>query len=1154
MPVPNQFEFSMQPLTLGHYRLDDAIGRGGMGEVYRAFDTKLNRPVAIKVMREFRGERELSVLRFLREARAASALNHPNIVTIHDAGETASGDHFIVQELVIGRTLRSMLDELMPIARVIDIGRQVARALAAAHGAGIVHRDVKPENVMVRADGYVKVLDFGLARLMDPPAGGTHSTHTNPETAPNTLLGTTPYMSPEAASASTAGPPADVFALGIVLYEMAAGRRPFVAATSIGVLAAIVSEHPVPLARLNPSIPYAFDDLVQRMLEKEPERRPTAGEAAELLTELQAGGPGSGTPTASAAAPRKTVGREAERTALRRAYARVRRGEGLLVAVTGEAGLGKSTLTEDFLAEIATGPDRPIVARGRCSERLAGSEAYLPVLEALEHLLRHTPNVSVDQLMRTVSPTWYTQVATTSGHPSFAEMRQDAPAASQERMKRELAALFEEVSRTRPLIVFLDDLHWADVSTIDLLNYLAGRLAKMRVLVLLTYRPSEMALAENRFAAFSGDLRAHGLFEEIPLHFLASADVERYLALEFPGHHFPAAFGSFIHAKTEGTPLFMADLIRYLHDSGCIAEEQGKFVLTRSIDALPKDLPESVRSMISRKIEQLDERDRRLLVGASVQGYEFDSATVSTAVEMDPADAEDRLEVLERVHVFVTRIAEEEFADRTLTIRYQFAHVLYQNLLYASLQPTRRASLSGRVARALVSRYGQHTSDVAGRLAVLFEAARDFAASAQYFHAASQRAVALFAFREALSLAERGLTALRGLPESPQRIQQELGLQMIRGLALRLMKGWSAPEIEPVFARARELCHQLKDPPELFPVLWALTLFHAIRGDLREYRRRADELMTMAQQSGNPAFLMGAHHLVGVSREFLGDMIEASRILDRGRELHVPSEHSSYTAMYGLDPGMIARAMSSRPMWVLGYPDRALARAQETLALARSQRQPMTLAFALLVTQGLHLNRGEIADAIALGGETVALCREYELLQEREWSRSFQGAALAAIGRVDEGIELLKDSLAVQQSIGSGLVRSAFLGVLGDLLRVAGRIAEGLEAVEDGFAHAERTLEGGYIAELYRARGELLRAAGETVGAEENLRQAIDYAARQQAKSFELRSATALASLLASAGRASEARAVLAPTFEWFTEGHTTADLRAAQAMLASLP
>ena len=253
---------------------------------------------------------------------------------------------------------------------------------------------------------------------------------------------------------------------------------------------------------------------------------------------------------------------------------------------------------------------------------------------------------------------------------------------------------------------------------------------------------------------------------------------------------------------------------------------------------------------------------------------------------------------------------------------------------------------------------------------------------------------------------------------------------MIRGLAIRMMKGWASPEIEPVFARARELCHQLGDAPELFPVLWAITLFHAIKGDLRQYRAGADDLMKEAEQTGNPAFLMAAHHLLGVCLEFSGDIVGSSRVLDRGRELHDPEKHRAYTAMFGLDPGMIARAMSSRPLWILGYPDRAEARARETLQLARSQRQPMTLVFALLVTQGVQLVRGEAAEALAIGDEVVALCSEYGLPQEREWSRSFQGAALAALGRLDEGIEQLTDSLAVQRSIGAGLVRSAFLAVL----------------------------------------------------------------------------------------------------------------------------
>ena len=442
---------------------------------------------------------------------------------------------------------------------------------------------------------------------------------------------------------------------------------------------------------------------------------------------------------------------------------------------------------------------------------------------------------------------------------------------------------------------------------------------------------------------------------------------------------------------------------------------------------------------------------------------------------------------------------------------------------------------------------------MAGRLAVLFEAARDFGAATRNYLTAAQRAVGLYAFREALSLSERGLSALHGLPDGPQRIQHELGLLMIRGLALRLMKGWSAPEIEPVFARARELCHQLNDPPELFPVLWALTLFHAIRGDLREYRRRADELMAMAQASGKPAFLMGAHHLVGVSREFLGNMVEASAGARPGarapRPFRAPRLHRDVRSGPGddcprdVEPAVVGAGVSrSRARPRAGDPRARAFAATANDARIRAARHA-----------GAAPEPGEIAEALLLGDETVALCRDYELIQEREWSRSFQGAALAAAGRLEEGIEQLKDSLAVQQAIGSGLVRSAFLGVLGDLLRFAGHIDEGLAAVDEGLAHAERTLEGGYIAELHRARGELLRSAGDTARAEGEFRKAIAYACDQQAKSFELRAAIALANLLASTGRRPDAQAVLRPVYDWFSEGHGTADLAAARAALDAL-
>ncbi|CAN5533433.1 hypothetical protein BH23ACI1_BH23ACI1_23060 [soil metagenome] len=1144
----------MLPTTIQHYRLEDMIGHGGMGEVFRAFDTRLQRPVAIKLMRDTKGEVGQAVHRFLREARAASALNHPNIVVVHDIGETPDGIHYIVQEFIDGQTVRSQMAGGLSVQVLLDVGRQVARALAAAHAAGIVHRDIKPENIMVRSDGYAKVLDFGLARVPEVQTSNA-TTHAGTETTPGLLLGTMAYMSPEQARGAPAGAPADIFALGITLYEMAAGRRPFVAPTMPSVLVAILMEEPVPLAELNPSVPPGLESLVHRMLAKDPALRPSAGEVEEECA-LLAGGVTRvmAIELGTKSAERRTVGREAERAQLRRAYEAVRDGHGRIVTVQGEPGIGKTSLVDDFLAELAQLPDRPILVRGRCSERLAGAEAYLPILEALDNLLHRSSWHSVHTLIKSVAPTWYVQVAhVAASQDSIARVREDAPAVSQERMKRELGALLQEASRLRPFVLFLDDLHWADVSTIDVLNYLAGRFDQMRLLVLTTYRPADMTLAQHPFLAVRDDLQAHGALEEIPLGFLERRDIERYLAVTFPQHRFPPSLAELIHAKTDGSPLFMADVVRYLRDSGSLVERDGAWVLARPETDAFHELPASIRSMITRKIERLDERDRKLLLAASIQGHEFDSAVVSEALEMDPADVEERLDALEHVHVFVKRLKEHEFPDLTLSLQYQFVHALYQNALYASIQPTRRASLSGRVARALVTHHRNEHAAIAGRLAALFEAAREFGTSAQFFLEGARHAVGLFAFREALSLADRGLAALRGMPEGPERKQHELGLQMVRGLALRMMKGWASPEIEPVFGRARELCHQLGDAPELFPVLWAITLFHAIKGDLRKTRRQADDLLAEAERTRNPAFVMGAHHLLGVCLEFEGDILGSSAILDRGRELHDPVQHRAYTGMYGLDPGMIARAMSSRPLWILGYPDRAESRARETLQLARSQRQPMTLVFALLVTQGVHLVRGEAAEALTIGDEVVALCREYGMPQEREWSRSFQGAALAALGRLDEGIEQLTDSLAVQKSIDAGLVRSAFLGVLADLLRFAGRVDEGLRVVDDGFAYAEQAGEGGYLAELRRARAELLRLAGDEGAAEASFSAAVTYARGQQARAFELRAATGWAQLLIAGGRHAEARVVLAPVYEWFTEGLGTADLLAARATLDRL-
>ncbi|MGH9372821.1 MAG: serine/threonine-protein kinase, partial [Vicinamibacterales bacterium] len=267
--------------TVEHYRVESMLGRGGMGEVYRAVDTRLDRAVAIKFLPEPSAAVASTVERFFREARAASALNHPNIVTIHEVGRSPQGGHFIVQELVEGQTLTAHVREPLPIETVAAIGAQVARALAVAHGAGIAHRDIKPDNIMLRPDGYVKVLDFGLARQTGEQSG--HVTITGEGTIPGTLVGTMPYMSPEQAEGSAVGTASDVFSLGIVLYELVTGRRPFVAETGFGVLNAIISEHPIAPSRLRGDVPPELDALILSMLAKPAAMRPAAAEVSASL-------------------------------------------------------------------------------------------------------------------------------------------------------------------------------------------------------------------------------------------------------------------------------------------------------------------------------------------------------------------------------------------------------------------------------------------------------------------------------------------------------------------------------------------------------------------------------------------------------------------------------------------------------------------------------------------------------------------------------------------------------------------------------------------------------------------------------------------------------------------------------------------------------
>jgi serine/threonine protein kinase len=779
---------------VGPYRIEQRLGSGGMGVVYKAQDTRLGRSVAVKFLPAEYAHDRRALERFQREARTASALNHPYICTIHDI-DTYLGQPFFVMEFIQGQSLRQFSRQRLPLDVVAQLGEQVAKALAVAHAAGIVHRDIKPDNIMVRDDGYVKVVDFGLARPL-PTSIVRAAAELSDVTAPGTLVGTLRYMSPEQGRAETANSASDIFALGIILYELATGHHPFEADSPLAILHGILTHTPVPASQPNPETAGPLETLLQTMLEKDARLRPTAQDVEATLAELirsHARQPPGSAPLPS---QRHTVGRTKERAALGDSFESAALGRGLFACVCGEPGIGKTTLVEDFLAELAVSGRTCTIARGRCSERLAGTEAYLPFLEALDSLLHGAGGEAMARVMRVVAPNWYAQVVPLAAEDSsFVRALVEVKAASQERLKREFGAFLQEVSRLRPSVLFVDDLHWADASTVDLLAYIGSKCVGLRLLLVLTYRPTDLLLSKHPFVPVKQDLQTHGVCREIALELLTRADVERYLALEFPEHRLPEGLAVLIHAKTEGNPLFMVDLLRHLRDRQVLAQEQGRWVLAQSLPDLERELPESVRSMIDRKIAQLGEGDRRLLVAASVQGYEFDSAVVAQALALDAAEVEEQLEGLERIHAFIRLMREQEFPDRTLTLRYRFVHVLYQNALYASLRPTRRASLSAAVAKGMEGYYGEKSAAVAAELALLWEAARDFPRAADYFLLAAQNAVRLFANHEAVVLARRGLQLLETLADTPERAQRELTLQITLGPALMATKGWGAAEV-----------------------------------------------------------------------------------------------------------------------------------------------------------------------------------------------------------------------------------------------------------------------------------------------------------------------------------------------------------------------
>jgi serine/threonine protein kinase/tetratricopeptide (TPR) repeat protein len=1146
--------------TFGAYEIKALLGAGGMGEVYRAFDRRLGREIALKVIRRVASDDDSALDRLLREATLASGLNHPNIVTIYETGVVLS-DRYIAMELVEGSTLRTLASQGLPLARIVGIARQVSEALAVAHAAQIIHRDIKPDNVMVRPDGYVKLLDFGLARVQ-PDAFGAGQTQpiTAAQTEAGLVLGTIGYMAPEQARGETVTAEADIFSLGVLLYELVTGRHPFMAASQLGTLHALLWDTPEPPSLLNPELPRALDQLILESLHKDRRLRPGATEVMYRLALAHdsnvATALSSVAVTTRPTAPSvNIVGRDQELAALHEELDRARDGKARMIVVSGEAGAGKTTLIEAFVGQLERQHAEPVrIGRGRCSERLAGSEAYLPVLEVLDSLQRHEQLGSLARVIRALAPSWYAQLMPPSENDSSAaRLAAETAGGSQERMKREIGALLEEVGRIQPVILWFDDVQWADPSTTNLLGYLTRRLDHTRLLIIATGRPSELAQSKHSFLSLKLDLMARGLCREIVPSTLDESAIERYIRLQFPEHSFPPGLPALIYERTEGNPLFMADLVRDLRRRQIIQQQDNRWTIGGSLSAIARELPESVRSLIQRKMDALEDTDRRLLAAASVQGMDFDTAIVAGALQLDEEDVETRLDRLEREHALVRFVRELEPPDRSLTLQYRFVHHMYQNTSFESLRATRRVALSRAIAERLVQRYGNQPCDCLAEIAVLFEVGRDGVRAADFWNRAAQAAARLYAHDESARLAQRGLALLKDQPSSPERSATELALQMTYGLAIKTSKGYAIAEVGRAYERARELCREVDDPSRVIPVLIGMSAHHIVSGEIRIAHDIALEMMALFERIGDPNLKMIGQWSLGAALFHLGKLEEGHAHLERALTFYDPTFHGARVWQTGVEPGIFCRCELARTVTLRGFPDTGLALVQRAVADARALDHPQPLAFALLFEILVHLARRTPKDVQRTYDQLAVVCHAHGIAQEMTWAAPLVGRAFIELGDTKRGLRVLEEGLAAHTVTRSALLRPYYLVLLAGALLRAGLFARAQAALDEGARVADATGQHSYGAEHARLQAEVLAATGERDRAEESYRTALTVSRLQGARWHELRAARGYAAYLVAHDRTDEAKEILAPVVNWFSEGKDTLDYLYADSLMKTL-
>ena len=835
------------------------------------------------------------------------------------------------------------------------------------------------------------------------------------------------------------------------------------------------------------------------------------------------------------------VGREKEVGLLLDRWAQSRDGNGQVVLLSGEAGIGKSRLIQALKDHVSK--ETYIRLECRSSPYFTNSALY-PVIDMIQRTLRfqadNTPEQKLEKLEQNLSqyrlpleesvPLFGTLLSLPIPEDQYPPLTLSSQRQRQKTLEA-IVAIMLELAERQPVLFILEDLHWTDPTTLEFLGLLVDQTPTASLYALLTCRPE-----------FQPSWSHRSYLTEITVNRLSPNQIESIATQVAGGKTLPAEIVHQLVDKTDGVPLYVEEMTKAVLESGVLKETDSQYELIGSVASLA--IPSTLQDSLMSRLDRLVTAKGVAQIGATI-GRQFSYALLQAVTQHDHETLQQQLDRLVDAELLYQR-------GQVPHATYTFKHALIQDAAYQSLLISTRHQQHHRIADALAEHFPEVRVSHPEVLAHHYAEAGQYEQAFLYWHQAGQYALERSAHMEAINHLTKGLALLQTLPDTPERMRHELSIHISLGASLMATKGYAALEVEHAYTRARELCQQMGETPQLFSVLRGLWAYYLTRMDLQVALEIGEQLLRLAQNVDNQSLRVRANFALGQTLFHLGEFVAARAYLEEGISLF-DSQHLSVRAMP--DPGLGCFCYLACVRWMLGYPDQSLQSINAALFLAQEQSHAFSLAFTLLFAAICHEYRGEKHTSQERVEALIALTTEQEfgyllMLGEimRGWGWFVQGQGEAGVAHIRQGLNAMRDE-------GAEIFRPHFVALWVNAYNTQGQIDEGLEAVGEALADGHNTGQRYYEAELHRLEGELLlkRALPDTRRVEACFQQALSVARPQQAKSLELRAATSLAKLWQSQGKHQEAYDLLAPVYEWFTEGFDTADLIDAKTLLDEL-